>query len=83
MNSDAEFTIQPSILASLDLHFKDPVTIEVFDETGEQSLAVFTRPLKKMGELSLGVTIRYYLVEKLELAPKDIIRIDIRNPTHT
>ncbi|MFW9970981.1 MAG: hypothetical protein ACFFDF_12360 [Candidatus Odinarchaeota archaeon] len=72
------FTIQPTILSELNLNVKNPVTIELFDETGEKSVAVFTRPLKKMGEGSLGVTIRYYLVKELKLNPKDIKQVDIR-----
>lgn len=75
------FTIQPAILTKLNLKVKDPVTIEIFDETGEQSLTEFTRPLKKMGKGSYGVTIRYYIVNDLGLTRESILRVDIRNPS--
>ncbi len=74
------FTIQPSILIELGLTLKDPVTIRIFDDKGEIS-AEFSRPIKKMGKGSLGVTIRYFIVDKLKLNYKDVIRIDISKPT--
>ena len=75
------FTIQPTIISKLNLKVKDPVTIEIFDETGEHSLYEFTRPLKKLGKGSYGVSIRYYIVKDLELISKSILRVDIRNPS--
>ena len=74
------FTIQPAILNELGLTVKDPVTIEIFDETGEKSLTVFTRPIKKMGTGSFGIAIRYFVAEELGLKKNDVLRVDIRKP---
>ena len=73
------FTIQPSIVKSLKLKLKTLVTIELFDETGERSLVMFTRPLKKMGVSSLGVGICDYIVTKHNLKLGKVI--PVRNPT--
>ncbi len=52
----------------------------MIDDKGEIS-AEFSRPIKKMGKGNLGVTIRYYIVDKLKLKYKDIIQVDILKPS--
>lgn len=59
---------------------RNPVTIRMIDDKGEIS-AEFSRPIKKMGKGNLGVTIRYYIVDKLKLKYKDIIQVDILKPS--
>ena len=71
------YTIQPLILDSLGLEWKDPVEFDVINEDGD-ILMTLTRPLRKMGRGSMGVSIRFYVAMKLNLKANDVIQVDIR-----
>ncbi len=54
------FKIQPLIIKHLNLKMGDPVSIEISDETGQNSLTEFTDFLKQT-----DITIRYFIADDL------------------
>ncbi|MBN1215550.1 MAG: hypothetical protein JXA99_08900 [Candidatus Lokiarchaeota archaeon] len=71
------FSIQPMIIDNLELELGNPIEIEIFKEINNKTSYTMTRPLRLIGS-SKGVSIRYFVAEKLNLKSGDIIEVDIR-----
>lgn len=70
------FTIQPEILKELDLDLNNLARIEIFKEHEGKKSLIMTQSIRNTGG-SKGVSIRYYVVQKLDLKAGDVLEVDI------
>ncbi|MFX1370539.1 MAG: hypothetical protein ACFFCE_01665 [Promethearchaeota archaeon] len=73
------FPIQSGFLEELGLKRGNWVEVEIFIPYQGKSSFIITRRLKPIGS-SLGVTIRKYIVDELELSKGTNFQIDVRKP---